>query len=496
MGVVALLVAILVLPIAWPEGPWTQTARAASCNGASHTITLDNPTATPRTGTPSTTIRFSVLYADSAGCPPTSIVATVPGVGQVALTGSGGSLKSGVTFRGAVRLPVGTWTYAFEARSGSGGGQAVASEPGPGTIAISPAPTPAPTATPRPTPAPTPDPTPRPTRAPTATTPPPTPTPTPTPATGETTGPRPTTGGTANPGSTGGAGGTGGTGGASGTSGSGSIASPSGASGDVVAGGTIRDSTGRTGLDEPPAGRPGSDNAPAPGGDASATLLLPGLGTDSTVGIGLVAWLVTTLAGVTMFALMFSGRRLTVELPAELSVLVLRRRRSGVDLVGPDGVRTAAIGGLNALGPAPHGSSTAVTGLGERSQAPIGAVGAVTRRFERPPTADAERRIVAYQSVRVSAGPDDLRSGELTRLHRRDEVEVIGEEAGSLKVRLPDGIEGWVPRVVLVGPPAGSRDPAPVVSAPATALSTPRRWRRVLPGRRAGASTSGAATRP
>ena len=94
---------------------------------------------------------------------------------------------------------------------------------------------------------------------------------------------------------------------------------------------------------------------------------------------------------------------------------------------------------------------------------------------------------MAYQSVRVSAGPDDLRSAELTRPHRRDEVEVIGEEGGSLQVRLPDGIEGWVPRVVLVGPPADTRPVEPAVATTLPTVVAPsggrRRWRAAVPGR-------------
>jgi SH3-like domain-containing protein len=51
----------------------------------------------------------------------------------------------------------------------------------------------------------------------------------------------------------------------------------------------------------------------------------------------------------------------------------------------------------------------------------------------------------------VSDGPDDIRTSEVGRLDRGDEVEVIGERDGFLKVRTPSGLEGWVPRVVIVG---------------------------------------------
>ena len=61
------------------------------------------------------------------------------------------------------------------------------------------------------------------------------------------------------------------------------------------------------------------------------------------------------------------------------------------------------------------------------------------------------RSTVAYRLVRVTDGPNDQESTEIGRLDRGDEVEVIGDLEGYLKVRTPTGLEGWVPRMVLVG---------------------------------------------
>jgi hypothetical protein len=72
-------------------------------------------------------------------------------------------------------------------------------------------------------------------------------------------------------------------------------------------------------------------------------------------------------------------------------------------------------------------------------------------RFSAGPRGGADRRTIAYRLVRLSAGPDDIRFPEVGRLDRGDEVEVIGESDGFLKVRTPSGLEGWVPRVVIVG---------------------------------------------
>ena len=61
-----------------------------------------------------------------------------------------------------------------------------------------------------------------------------------------------------------------------------------------------------------------------------------------------------------------------------------------------------------------------------------------------------ERKTIGYRFVRVSDGPDDLRSREVGRLDRGDEVEIIAEHEGMLQVRTSNGLMGWVPRVVIV----------------------------------------------
>jgi SH3-like domain-containing protein len=72
-------------------------------------------------------------------------------------------------------------------------------------------------------------------------------------------------------------------------------------------------------------------------------------------------------------------------------------------------------------------------------------------RFGAAPKSGVERRTIGYRLVRVSDAPDDIRSKEVGRVDRGDEVEVVGEHEGFLRVRTPSGLEGWVPRVVIVG---------------------------------------------
>jgi hypothetical protein len=72
-------------------------------------------------------------------------------------------------------------------------------------------------------------------------------------------------------------------------------------------------------------------------------------------------------------------------------------------------------------------------------------------RFASAARAGVERRTIGYRLVRLSDGPDDIRTAEIGRLDRGDEVEVIGEHDGFLQVRTSTGLEGWIPRVVIVG---------------------------------------------
>ena len=47
------------------------------------------------------------------------------------------------------------------------------------------------------------------------------------------------------------------------------------------------------------------------------------------------------------------------------------------------------------------------------------------RTFDKPPAKDAERAKVGYRRVRISSKPDAVRSRELGRLDRGDEVEIV-----------------------------------------------------------------------
>jgi hypothetical protein len=74
----------------------------------------------------------------------------------------------------------------------------------------------------------------------------------------------------------------------------------------------------------------------------------------------------------------------------------------------------------------------------------------VARTFAKPPSNGVERATVRSRLVRFNAEPDDLRSAELGRLDRGDEVEIVGSFEGFLNVRVPDGTTGWIHRSALI----------------------------------------------
>ena len=148
------------------------SATAASCNGKSHAPpVLASGAASPGSGSPATTITFSVHYTDAAGCAPTSIEVAITGVGQFAMSGPGTGYEGGVTFVDSRTLPAGSWDYGFTATSGTGAGEETVflgqTTPNRVVITAPPPPPPPPPPTPKPTPQPTPKPTAPPTPAPT-----------------------------------------------------------------------------------------------------------------------------------------------------------------------------------------------------------------------------------------------------------------------------------------------------------------------------------------
>jgi hypothetical protein len=188
-----------------------------------------------------------------------------------------------------------------------------------------------------------------------------------------------------------------------------------------------------------------------------------GLGIDPGLAIPVAAWSLTTALGVILFAL-FLRRPLRRE-PALV----------GADQAGASAAVWAAVATMPPPPGQPVAAPGAVGGLAQGDEAIDPAEASLPRwlrptlreqrqsdrgylqvarepaRFGSPARAGVERRTIGYRLVRMSDAPDDIRSREVGRVDRGDQVEVIGEHEGFLQIRTPDGLEGWVPRVVIVG---------------------------------------------
>jgi hypothetical protein len=192
--------------------------------------------------------------------------------------------------------------------------------------------------------------------------------------------------------------------------------------------------------------RGGAGAAPGGGGGAGGGggLFLARLGVDPDTALSLATWLLTTTLGVLLFIAVLR-RSIPIVLPAELSALVLDDRRGS----GRGGARLLRDGALAATPIAPVLARPRLERAG-----PTGGRGLPGRppsTFNDPPARGVIRRTIAYRYVRISAGPDDLRSAEVGRLDRDDEVEILSEADGFIEIRTPQGVVGWVPRVVFLG---------------------------------------------
>lgn len=434
--------------LAWPV--WLADAvpaAAAGCAGRSHELTLEAGTVSPGTGTTSTTFTFSVRYVDNGGCVPDSVSVAIEGVGTFPLSGAG-AFASGVTFSRSMALPAGTRRYSFSASSGSGqGARTVTLEAvSPPTVMVT-APTPFPT--PKPTAAPTPKPTPVPTPKPTARSTPRPATPPPAPATPAPSAPMSTAAAASAPPD-----GTPSPGAATPTAsadGSADPASPPPSGLETAPVATPRGTPRPTATPAPPGASVRDGDGPAALVAAVTHLIGPFVGPHAG---GVAAWMVATSLGIGVFA--FALRRLPVS-----------SSEPGFALVG-------AGGGPPVADPPPYAESRGLTEpevapdtppdeahiprwrrpsvQAARQSSTAGPVAdRIPRRFDRPAGRGVERGRIGYRLVRVSDGPDDLRTSELGRLDRGDEVEIIERRDGFVLVRAPDGLEGWVPRVTLIG---------------------------------------------
>jgi len=393
---------------------------AAGCGNQSPRSTLTLGGAAPGSGTPTTSFAFHVTFTDTKARPPSSVTLVVGGLGSTPMTATGTNWQGGVVFTTARTLPAGVWTYQFQAISASGRHLVCDIVDPPTITVVAPTQTPTPTPTPKPTPKPTPRPTPRPTPA---TTPKPTPKPTPHPTTKPSSGtpsPRPTR----TPASSGGS-------------------------------GTPRPSPGGAGSTDVPGPTPSPTRGDSPGG-AGPIDLGPGgpwLGGILEGRAPIIAWTTTTLLGVLVFA--WTLRRREDEqgspLAAALTMVATARGVGRRPLASTDDASESAAAVVVAGDePTPDAEETDdPTSL--RGNRANGWRSRPALRFDRAAAKHVIRRQITYRLVRLSDGPDELRSREIMRLDRGDEIEIVADEGAILQVRTPTGEVGWIPGVSILG---------------------------------------------
>ncbi len=163
----------------------------------------------------------------------------------------------------------------------------------------------------------------------------------------------------------------------------------------------------------------------------------------------IIVWTMTTMLGVLVFAWVLGRPQRETDSPlaAALSLVATARAgrryasgerwRSGPEMSATD----VAIGAGTAIGAADAFNGNRTSGWQSRP--------ALT--FDAAPGPKAVRRQITYRLVRLSDGPDNLRSTEIMRLDRGDEIEIIGQEAGFIQVRIPTGDIGWIPSDSVIG---------------------------------------------
>jgi hypothetical protein len=216
--------------------------------------------------------------------------------------------------------------------------------------------------------------------------------------------------------------------------GAGSVSSGSAASSIAPAAGSGLDSGGREPWDAAP---------------DEATLISGGIDGWAPV----IAWLTTTMLGVVVFAWTLRRPQRDDEsaLATALSMVAADARFGGgtkrphdagsPSLLEATGTERAEEMGLPA--------GTRVGGLtGNR---PSGWQSRPALLFDSASARGAVRRRITYRLVRLSDAPDDLRSREIMRLDRGDEVEIVGHEGSFLQVATPTGEIGWIPNISIIG---------------------------------------------
>jgi hypothetical protein len=161
------------------------------------------------------------------------------------------------------------------------------------------------------------------------------------------------------------------------------------------------------------------------------------------------AWFTTTILGLAVFAWVFRRpqREHDSPLAAALSVVAAGQVRFGRDVVESPTTPSDESG----TGDEPDTALAVAEPTALSGNRPSGWQTRPPLLFALPADRGVVRRLITHRLVRLSDAPDDLRSGEIMRLDRGDEVEILGQDGNFLRVRTPTGEVGWIPTISIIG---------------------------------------------
>jgi hypothetical protein len=400
---------------------------------------LDNPNVSPHSGTPTTTIAFSVRYRNRAGSPPDVVNVLIDGKAHPMTSDGGTDWRTGVQYHWSTRLRAGSHVINFSAVEAGKFTNSV----GAGTVTITapPPPSPKPTSggssTPTATSAPKPTPTLGPASDPVAggvygaTSDPTDPTHI------RPSSPDDSSSGESSSGSDG-----------SSSTGAGSVSSSAGGP-DTPAGGT--------GGESGPDGGSGSGGAATggPGWGALASAL-DVLGVHHSPSITFVPMLVGTTGGAAMaFAFAIFGKKRRDERPPAPDEVLHANAARGHGQV-PGGEVAGVVRDPTISLPAdleaglPRWRRPSL--LEARKADPTRSVASATKMsFSGAGSASdtRERRVIRYRVVRLLDAPDELRSIDIGQLDQGDEVQLLERSGAYWLVLCPDGRQGWLHKMTL-----------------------------------------------
>ncbi len=469
-------------PRAWPWIAAMATAMfllaimAAPMSAAPSKIQLSAASVSPRTGTPKTTIVITVTFQSGKGGRAGQMTAAIGGTDHAMTRLPGGTWETGVKFRWAGTLPLGTYAVVLKALAR---GSAIASI-GAGTITIKPPPPPAPAQTRKPKPKPSSAP-----RTPIR--------PTPTKPVAILTVVRPTPAPVVP---------------------STSVETSERRNDSFIPPFLVASDVG--GPPDPTGGDPGGSGTFVPvnpeggsgggGGDSKAwgplasVFAAVGFSPPTFPPLSLGPTLVTTTGAVaTAMAFGMFGRRRRDDDPSDESLAAAAATGVGVgpsQLVGAGMPIAGLASGVGvALGERPNGDTNGAVPID------AGVDESLLPRWRRPsllqarkldpvrdttpalrltfdqglvgPLAGHERRVIRYRVVRLLDSPDELRGAEIGYLDQGDEVQVLEKQGVYCLVLCPDGQQGWLHKMVLgenVGGDAARPD-TPVATMPTVADS-------------------------